>query len=374
MTVDELSDPDKVSEKTQNILIGDAMGYKKYQNPSDPTDPKNGKWFTDDTYSVEVTGFMKVLAPKKVSELDGLTSTMTVGEMMGYDKDGGVWYTDSTHAEKVTGIMRAIADFTVASLDTSVDGVFIGDVMGYYTNNPANPKAGIWYQDEGLHDPAAGIMAAFASLTIAEMKDTDNVTNAVKTVKVGEAMGFQKVGGIWYSSYTSPSVNTPVTGVIKAVADSTIGSLETDLNNTKIGEILDYTYKTPENWWYDGDEPTSTMINTIADTKLNALGDKLTNLTVADMFSPAERSSGFLSLLPADAKLTDLGDNDPANHKSMSYVFQNTTMNTYLDSGLITFDDSTQTKLDTFVPGWRNKTIQQFIDSLIDIVDMLPMP
>ena len=159
------------------------------------------------------------------------------------------------------------------------------------------------------------------------------------------------------------------TGVIQAVADSTIDNLESDLNDTKVGKILGYTYNELESWWYDGSTKTSTIINTVSDTKLDQIGTRMSNLTVADMFSDAERASGFLSLLPADARLDELGGSGP---NSMSSIFQSTTMGDYVDKGLINFSASTQTKLDYIDADWRDRTIQQFIDHLINSVPVLP--
>ena len=97
--------------------------------------------------------------------------------------------------------------------------------------------------------------------------------------------------------------------------------------------------------------------------------ESVSNLTVADMFSDAERASGFLSLLPADARLDELGGSGP---NSMSSIFQSTTMGDYVDKGLINFSASTQTKLDYIDADWRDRTIQQFIDHLINSVPVLP--
>ena len=195
--------------------------------------------------------------------------------------------------------------------------------------------------------------------------------NDITDTKVGDAMGYTKVGDDWYSTYSddgNPLNDVKASGVIQAVADSTIANLESDLNSSKVGKILGYTYNDLESWWYDGLTKTSTIINTISDTQLDQLGTRLSNLTVADMFSDTERASGFLSLLPADARLDELGGSGP---NSMSSIFQNTTMGDYVTKGLINFSPSTQAKLTIVDPSWQTRTIQQFIDHLID---SFPMP
>ena len=47
-------------------------------------------------------------------------------------------------------------------------------------------------------------------------------------------------------------------------------------------------------------------------------------------------------------------------------------MGDYVDKGLITFSPSTQTKLSLIDPNWENRTIQGFIDNLINSVPTLP--
>jgi len=224
---------------------------------------------------------------------------------------------------------------------------------------------GVWYTDDTLATPVTGVMKALAPKRVGELNDLTH------TMKVGEMMGYEKVDGVWYSTYIGPADpgNVSASGVIQAVADSTIDNLESDLNDTKVGKILGYTYNEGEHWWYDGLTKTSTIINTISDTQLKNIGTRLSNLTVSDMFSDTERASGFLSLLPADARLDELGGSGP---NSMSSIFQSTTMGDYVNKGLINFSASTQAKLTLIDPDWQTRTIQQFIDHLINSVPVMP--
>ena len=47
-------------------------------------------------------------------------------------------------------------------------------------------------------------------------------------------------------------------------------------------------------------------------------------------------------------------------------------MGDYVDKGLITFSAPTQAKLTVIDPGWQTRTIQQFIDRLINSVPAMP--
>ena len=411
LTVEDMKDSAKVTEKTKTILIGEAMGY--YLD--------GGVWYYDAEHTSPVTGMMKALAPKTVGEMDTVSTTVPVGELLGYEKHADVWYSayDSEHPEngQVTGVIGAICDSYVDTLSNDIEKMELGKVLSLYKYNneldPLNPKNGKWYKDRAYTEEATGVMVTFADMKIEDLSDetkvsaksvnvvigyamgyaydggvwyTDStlatpVTGVMKslapkrvgelndithTMTVGEIMGYEKVGGVWYSAYDSEHPETgKATGVIQAVADSTIDNLESDLNNTKVGKILGYTYNEGEHWWYDNGNPTSTIINTISDTELQNVGTRLSNLTVADMFSETERQSGFLSFLPANALLSELGGSGP---NSMTSIFQNTTMGDYVDKELINFSESTQHKLDLIDADWRDRTIQGFINHLINVI------
>ena len=185
-------------------------------------------------------------------------------------------------------------------------------------------------------------------------------------------MGYEKVDGVWYKEYhgVDDPANVKANNVVQAVADKKIDQLEDALNDTEIGKFLGYTYNEDEGWWYDGVKKTTTIINTISKTSIKNLGTTLDTLTVADIFEAEDRNHGFLSLLPAEATLKDLGSNDTSNPKSMSSIFKSTTMGDYVNKGLITFSAATIEKLDgnPATAGWRDQTIQTFINTIMTFV------
>ena len=428
MTINEMKVSENVTNAVKTLTVADAMGYTKHDE----------KWYStwiDDGNpgNVEVTGMMKALAPKTVGSLNTIGTDTPVGELLGYEKHESVWYEagqydamNPTQGE-VKGVIGAICDSYVDNLSTDIKNIELGKTLSLYkyenTENPTDPKNGKWFKDREYTQEATGVMATFADLRIDDLSNEALVTEKSRNVVIGQAMGYTFEGGVWYTTYVGPGDpgNVPVTGlmktlaskkvgelnditdtkvgdamgytkvddvwyktyvgpadpsnvkasgVIQAVADSTIANLETDLNNTKVGKILGYTYNEVEHWWYDGLTKTSTIINTVSDTELNNVGTRLSNLTVADMFSDTERASGFLSLLPPTALLSELGDSTSPN--SMSSIFQSTTMGDYVTKGLITFNPSTQAKLTIIDPDWQTRTIQQFIDHLINSVPTMP--
>ncbi|MBO4284307.1 MAG: hypothetical protein J5958_06770 [Clostridia bacterium] len=408
MTIDEMKVSENVTNAVKTLKIGDAMGYFFHE----------GVWYKDSGHTDPVTGMMKALAPKTVGQMDGISAPgengIPVGELLGYEKHGDYWYSayDSEHPEnnqEVTGVVGAICDSYVDNLSDDIKNMELGKTLSLYKYNnpsdPTDPKNGKWFKDKAYTQEATGVMATFADLKIDELSNEALVSEKSKNVVIGDAMGYTYAGGVWYTDstlatpvtgvmkalapknvgslntltndmtvgemmgyeksagvwYTDSTLSTPATGVIQAVADSTIANLETDLNNTKVGKILGYTYNTTENWWYDGSTKTSTIINTVSDTELNNIGTRLSNLTVADMFSETERQSGFLSFLPANALLSELGGSGP---NSMTSIFQNTHMGDYVDRGLISLTLEKQARLDSMAPGWRNMTINGFLDAI----------
>ena len=419
MTIDEMKVSENVTNAVKTLKVADAMGYTMH----------DGKWYSTwvgdgEPGNVAVTGMMKALAPKTVGSLNTIGTDTPVGELLGYEKHGDIWYEagqydplDPTQGE-VKGVIGAICDSYVDNLSNDIKNIELGKTLSLYkyenTENPTDPKNGKWFKDREYTQEATGVMATFADLKIDELQNEALVSEKSKNVVIGDAMGYAYDSGVWYTDntlatpvtgvmkalapknvgslntltndmtvgemmgyeksagvwYTDSTLSTPATGVIQAVADSTIANLETDLNNTKVGKILGYTYNDVEGWWYDGLTKTSTIINTISDTELKNIGTRLSNLTVADMFSETERASGFLSLLPDDARLDQLGG---SGTNSMTSIFQSTTMGDYVSKELITFTPSTETKLDNAFgsdpeTGWRGKTIQQFLNSIMAFV------
>ena len=425
LTVEDMKDSNKVTEKTKSILIADAMGYQEH----------DGVWYStwiapDDPGNVRLTGMMKALAPKTVGQMSEVSAPgpngIPVGELLGYTKVESIWYETYIDVgdpgnKEATGVIAAISDSYVDTLSDDIKNMELGKTLSLYKYNneldPTDPNNGKWYKDRLYTEEATGVMVEFADLKIDDLSDESKVSaksvnvvigyamgysyadgvwytdstlstpvtgvmksfapkrvgelNDVTDTKVGDVMGYTKDGGVWYSTFVAPGDpgNVKASGVIQAVADSTVGNLETDLNNTKVGKILGYTYNELELWWYDGLTKTSTIINTVSDTQLSNIGSRLSNLTVADMFSDEERASGFLSFLPASARLDELGGTGP---NSMTEIFKNTTMGDYVDKGLITFSASTQAKLTVIDPSWQTRTIQQFIDHLINSVPTMP--
>ena len=438
--------------------VSDAMGYKFDTRCTEHTTP--GTCPDDCTKAVEgwydtdgnlVTGLMKSVADKTVGEMDGIMNTITVAEVMGYtyDEDTDAYYDGEVKDEnEVIGLMGAVCGYKINELDDRLGHLYIGDVMDFYfvgntcndcesddvsgwcdeckenLDGEGNPECtghcagGKWYKDKDHTEEAHGVMAAFARLTINEMRDNQKITNAMQNVSVGEALGYeqhckhcQEINDksldcdcklcdvedcplIWYT--VGDTKLEPVTGIMKTIVNSDIGHLNTDLENTLIGDILGYTFIDPDfpdkstekpnedtdndGWWYDeSSNKTTTLINRLCDSTVGDLSDTLNNLTVTDIFAEEDMVEGsFLILLkpkPGEEaiKLSELGT-------KTNEIFQETNMGEYHAAGLIVTDSvaATLDEIKTFQESqhkefdWRNMNLNEFVDSITKLIPVAP--
>jgi hypothetical protein len=396
-----------------DLYLGEMMNYEKrevggeiewWENVGEGSDGK------------KVTGLAAKLASYPLSDLiegridlsvDGIAGDLMIGEVIGYEPcytDGVLTdWKDSAGSSVPAGTMRAIAHILVGELgdpEKGINSVLIGDILGYtpvykvdgegnqILDSDGSPIVDHWI-DPATNNPASGIMVAFAGLSIGDMKDTKKVSEQVQSIKVGDALGYTYKDGVWYSVYTETE-KKPLSGVMKVIADSEIGALETTLNGSHVGDILGYT--PADGWWYsEGEVKTSTLVNTICSSTIKGLGTTMDGLTVADMFDENERKSGFLSLIPAGTKLTEAGTaiNDIFAKTQMwqfvgytrsgegtvesPYVYTPQYDENNKTTGVLVFNKATVTnldKIDLLLGGsWKTCTISGFVEYISGIVN-----
>ncbi|MCQ2413586.1 MAG: hypothetical protein MJ082_02160 [Clostridia bacterium] len=388
LSIADLTDSSAVTAKIQNVKLGEALGYTKVY---DPLDPSVYNWYDG---TEPAAGILGALADSKISEIETSINTLSVGKVLGYEKRGdGKWYENASATEPVTGVLAAIIDCQVQNLQTRITALKVGEVIGWTF------EGGVWMDGTV---PATGIMTALADLTVNELSDSAKVSACIRTVKVGEAMGFVKRGdGKWYENSTAVD---PVSGVLGAIADSDIGNIETDVNGTKVGVILGYYTEDDTTWYTDStkSEELSPLLNKISASQLSNIGSVMDNLVLSDIFTPAELSSGFLSLLFVTQKdsggSTVLVGGKPVKEKTsgnvplsrvaeaMQDTMQYATVGEMIEKGVVSIDDAAQSKLDAAdvlayamaVPpmtdpktderSWRFKSISDFINDLINMI------
>lgn len=413
------SGSEKVDAAVRDMKLADALGYKK------ETDGATGKVTWRDGNGNEVGGIMAALADKKVGNLENEVNNVTVADMMSWHKGGdGNWYTDvectveatgimkafahltvrefskepdkvtaavqtvklynvlsyekevneetgkvtwrDSDGNEVTGVMAALADEEVGNISTRVDTLRFGEIMGW--ENRGTAEASDWYDKDGTR--AEGLMVAFADLTIDDMTNKKVVVEHLKTVTVAQALGYDFRDGKWYVDENS---DEEVTGATRAIANVPIGELDTEINNTLIGDLLGYTNK--DGWWYDGETKTSPLVNKLSGTQLGETRTVLEGLTLRDVFSEEELGTGFLMLLDPETKLTDISG-------AATDAVRNNPIGKLLvgepgSANIVTIDAGMQAKLnalDTYkgkAPGyWKTLTIDAFINYVVGSIDI----
>ena len=388
LSVSEMSDGNKISESVKGIVIGDAMGYVK----------DGDVWYTDSTKTEKATNIIAILADSTVGNMNSRVQTITfaeiagvekayylketnapiaeedlgnydeseiyflwvdengketsglmaglahltvedfgnedsisdavkdikVGDAMGNEKVNGVWYTKYDPADpsknRLTGLIKAIADERVGDMDAKAQQVTIAEIAGFVAVDEdgniledVDPKTyhGIWYEeytDATNNKPASGLMSGLAHLTMADIQDSVAFKDAVGDIAVGDAMGYEKVDGVWYSEYDkqNPENNKELTGLMKAIADSKVNGMNDDMQNMKFGTVADLTCV--EDVWYeeyygvgDARNKLATGINgALADLTVgemsdsSALSDAIQKVTVADAMNYTKTEDGYV--------------------------------------------------------------------------------
>ena len=231
-----------------------------------------------------------------------------------------------------------------------------------------------WYYDknDSTNDPVTGLTKSFAGLLVTELGNESRIAAAMQDVKLGESLGFKRVDGTWYKTKLDASNNTvadldsPVTGLLGALADTEIGNIEGEIRNTAIGEMLDYTLV--DGTWYEtytdnndpeDDKPAKGILAVLADSKLSNLSQNLTDLKVNDVWPENERT-GILKLLRGDEKITEL-------NAAVTAVFADATIGDFLNVGVISISQDQQDALDAnpIFSGWRTMKFADFFAALI---------
>ena len=259
----------ELNEKMKEVTLGDVSDLVSREEP-DPLDPSKTVtvWYTDDTFTEKAGGVTGALANLTVADMSddaALTreiKKVTVGDALGYvpvEEDGKtVWYEkyveeDSPENKKVVGIMKHVAGLKVGEMSTEVEEITFADISGmekaYYLKATDAPIPAdevenyseseiyfVWMNGTG--EPASGLMAGLAHLKVADFNDETKVSDAVKDLTVGDAMGYEKVDGVWYTEYDPDDTKANrLEGLVKAIADEKVGVMDEMAKKVTLAEV-----------------------------------------------------------------------------------------------------------------------------------------
>ncbi len=208
----------------------------------------------------QATGIAGLLADKTIADLtdiNGLIGDLTIRDVLG---------------DNIPSMLEALADTPISQLATEIDGLKIGQILGY------TKQGDTWYNCQTDHTHGAsctvadGIVAKLADNTIA---DLSNMQDIVGDLTIRDVLG----------------ENIP--SMLKALADTPISQLATEIDGLKIGQILGYT-KQGEVWYNcENDHLHGTgcvvvegLMTKFADKKISELTDIdsiISDLTLEDV-------------------------------------------------------------------------------------------
>ncbi|MFQ6723755.1 MAG: hypothetical protein ACLRFE_00280 [Clostridia bacterium] len=168
-TIGQLSNPNTIGD----LKVYEVLGY--YKNTSDN---KYYKTFDGTNYSDEVTGPIKALIDKSISELNDETygiNSIKLGDLL-----------DVSDSDK--GVLNALKDTKLGELKGAIKDLQICQVMGYYKN----PDDGKYYkkydtETKVYSEPITGIMSALAETNVNE------VGGKIETLRAGEIFSKDEV-------------------------------------------------------------------------------------------------------------------------------------------------------------------------------------
>lgn len=289
--VDRSTSINQLETEINNLYLADIMGYtisgdKVY----------NG--------SIEITGVVATLSKKQVKDLTDIDNTinaLTIAEVMDYTELADGYYKDGT---KVSGIMSKIASFKVEELSIKVNELTIADIMDYSVSGTGENKV---YTDS-TGKTVTGVMKKLAEISVGGLS---NIKSTIDSMTIAEILDYQfdQTTRQYYiddNDNASYDVGEEITGVMKVVADTTVGGLTEKVSSIRLYEVLGYTENAGN--YYDGEisetNKVSGIMAVLAGKKLNEISKTIDELTVSQIFT--DTSSGVLSLLTGNETIKEI--------------------------------------------------------------------
>ena len=309
LTLAELSDEDKVTDRVNTMTVADAMGY---------TMGADGKW---EKNGVAATGTLAAIMGTAIGDLSTRIETLSLAEVMGYTQDPltGKW--EDENGNQPATILGLLMNSTMNSLSGDVDNIHVAEIMGYTKDGE-----GKWMKDG---NQPSGPVKAFADLTVSDLSNENAITEKINGMTVADAMGYTNAGTADAPVWQDKNGN-PVTGSLAAIMGTEIGNLNTRMTELTLADVMGYK-KVGGVWTTDGTNEVTGFMKIIGpDTKINEINtraDEMKNLGIGEFI---------------EAGVLDFGD--PSDSASTAYK---------LDHYIFPSDD------------WRSWSLNDFISNLI---------
>lgn len=262
------------------LKLHEVFGY--YYNEQDG---KYYNYFDGTNYTEQITlqGIEKALAQKSIDDLtsDGAFDDVYIYDVLNLHKLGDNYYEDENHTTKVNSVLNAIAGKTISDLskDNAFDDVQLFEVLNLYEYN------GEYFEDKNHTTKVNGVLNSIAEKTISQLSNEETFND----IYIYEVMNYTYYNGKYYTDSTK---STEVDGVLGAIAGSTVGNLSNAIDDVKLGQALNLT------------NPTD-VLKALKDTEIKNLETKIQDLTLTQALDLNGTETGVLKAL-STKKITEL--------------------------------------------------------------------
>ena len=288
-----------IEEMKRLYQLGDGVSINYLQNEYGLKLPSAAqKFLTDEAREMPIKAMFSEAGVKS------LLSTIYIGYVQSFEchaldscepadpalgKDGARWYNPTT-GKYVTGINETLAfislgDFVSGKVDVTavIGGLHIGDAVGYYCETDPETGDEIWY-DGVTGKPATGLLGAFAGSTIY------SISEDINGIKLGNIFGLYQLekDGPWYEDDKD---GNPVlaNGLTASLADSTMDSIDEDMMNISLGNLLGYYQLEKDGPWYEDDKDGNPVLAkglmaSLADSTMDTIDDDIQTIQLGHIF------------------------------------------------------------------------------------------
>ena len=358
---------DEIEDKLDGLTISEFMNYVTYQDEtySVSVETKNG---LDRVILTPATGIVAEIEDLTLSQLasDGLDEKIKevyVSTALGlaYNELDGEWYNGT---EKVSGVVAVFAKngYKVGELNGKIDQMKLGEIANL------SEIDGVWYESVDKDNPennvvADGVLGALANVSIKDVNDENTLVSYVKTVKVADALGYEKIDGVWYSEYEDAENNVKASGIMAVIADTEIEHIQEKVDGTLMGELLGYTKDGESGIWKDSEgNAVHVLMNSVCNRTFSNIDGLCDSLTVSQVI-PSDKRTGLVSLIDESTPLDDVAD-------ELDGVLNTKTIGSLVEANIIKFKNPDGTaneekKAAFLASSYSSKTIPELLDSLV---------
>lgn len=292
-----------LGSELENMQVGELLGYDYNESES--------RW---EKAGTPLTGIEKVLADKSINDLkdlNGIMDDVKLGDVL----------------NPVPDMLASIADTPLSQISTAIDGIYLGEFLGYTKGTPDGTTTldceespphthteDCYYANYNWLDgatPVSGVMAKLANkkvgnlnsigddittYTFADIMGTNasdsalikalyntpvgDIGTEMNTIKLGTAMGYYRkevtegvyetdTNGnvVWYTDEACTPANK-VGAPQSALVNSTINTLDTDISTITLGELVDL------------DADSSAMLKALKDTPINGIANAIDGMAL----------------------------------------------------------------------------------------------